>query len=80
MNVERPVPGDCRSGMFGSKRHNFRPRYDSVAPDLTRLYENGDFRVTEESLRLLTTERYVCDICVRCGATVNRDQKVERAD
>lgn len=73
MRQNEIILGECREGIFGSKRHKFRARYDRIAPDVAKLFGYGDVKISEESLRLMTTSHYVCDVCERCGAVVKRE-------
>jgi hypothetical protein len=58
-----------------SRRHRFEPRYDTVPPTLeafagTKL--NTSVHGMEMTFKRLTRRTYVCDVCVYCGATVDR--------
>jgi hypothetical protein len=62
---------DCpRVGwMFGCK---FEPRYDLSAPDVSRFKKiDGPVAPVLEATKAKT---YVCDVCVRCGKTIERNK------
>jgi hypothetical protein len=56
---------------IGWKRaHQFEPRYDESAPDLTRF---DSFKMADaRALEFLRAKTYVRDVCVRCGKTIER--------
>lgn len=58
---------ECKS-IFG---HKFRPRYDRIV-DWDRLKSLGISKVTGSASDTLGSDVYVRDVCVRCGATVER--------
>lgn len=62
---------DCpRVGkLFGCK---FRARYDVGAPDAPYKLTNMSEAAILEALTLSRPKTYACDVCERCGKTVER--------
>jgi hypothetical protein len=59
-----------RNKWFGGCK--FEPRYDLIPPDLAGMeFEGHGFNRIVESM---TKKKYVCDICAKCGKTINRPQ------
>jgi hypothetical protein len=61
---------DCAS-WFGAPRCKFEARYDTIPPDRMNVEKGSTYAITEV-IRALTTQKYVQDVCVKCGKVVNR--------
>lgn len=65
---------DLRGRMFGGCR--FEARYDTRPPEIESIEGlRGGPAAVEAFLRGLTAKTYVHDVCVRCGATVKREDR-----
>jgi hypothetical protein len=56
---------------------NFEPRYDEYAPDqaLRDCVKYADGEVPAYVVKMLSRKTtYVCDICTRCGKTIERSK------
>lgn len=67
---------DCKKGI-----HKFESRYDIIPPEAGDLIDSKSELYDEESveglvkvIKSLTQERYVADVCVKCGKMVMRDK------
>jgi hypothetical protein len=61
------MPVSCPGDWFG--RHKFEPRYDTKIPQT--LLETG-FEGTVSTIEKVKDKIYVRDICVHCGAKIER--------
>lgn len=59
----------CENSWFG--RHKFEARYDLGPADLSR-FESISGRGAGSFMEKLRQKTYVHDVCVRCGALVER--------
>lgn len=66
------TPAICR-GLFGV--HRFKARFDSEMPEGMKSegYE-GSALAYLETLKLMRKNTYVRDVCVKCGAVIERSK------
>ena len=60
----------CINNFWGTERHNFKPRYDTVAPN----WMNNTLKLRADiDIKELYEQHYICDVCVNCGAVIYRE-------
>lgn len=64
------TPG-CVRGIFGQLRCRFEARYDSTMPDHVTAVRGTN---NPDMIEAVKDRRYVRDVCVACGKTIERDQ------
>lgn len=64
--------GPCHQRAWGGPAHQFEARYDVEPPTNIDSVQGGTAAIAE-FMRGMSKRTYVCDVCVRCGMKLYRE-------
>lgn len=74
---------ECKPNWRGRETHRFEARYDSLQPKapefITPIIATILFSEDKvEAIEHMRSEVYICDVCARCGKTIERKTEEPR--